>query len=129
MCCPTKKVVKSMYSDAPAPAVVPYPSGHDLINRLAVKRLGCTDSHFVSLFLSKFGLTSYRTYLPRSLVWNLFSKGIKYQEYILYATRRGAVSGITLKSNLYVFLACSVYGAKCSTGLLLLLRAKRATNR
>ena len=31
----------------------------------------------------------------------------KYEEYILYTTRRGAVSGVTLKSNLYGFLACS----------------------
>ena len=33
----------------------------------------------------------------------------KYEEYILYTTKRGAVSGVTLKSNFYVFLACSVW--------------------
>ena len=32
----------------------------------------------------------------------------KYEEYILYTTRQGAVSGVTLKSDLYVSLACSV---------------------
>ena len=32
----------------------------------------------------------------------------KYEEYILYTTRQGAVSGVTLKSDLYVFLTCSM---------------------
>ena len=32
----------------------------------------------------------------------------KYEEYILYTTRQGAVSGVTLKKDLYVFLACSI---------------------
>ena len=66
-------------------------------------------SVYVSPFKSKFGLTSYRENPLGSLLD------------ILYTTRGGAVSGVTLKSNLYVFLACSVYGAKCSTDLLLLL--------
>ena len=32
----------------------------------------------------------------------------KYEEYILYTTRKGAVSGVTLKSDLYVSLAWSI---------------------
>ena len=32
----------------------------------------------------------------------------KYEEYILYTTRQEAVFGVTLKSDLYVFLACSI---------------------
>ena len=33
----------------------------------------------------------------------------KYEEYILYTTRRGPVSGVPLKNNLNVFLACSLW--------------------
>ena len=32
----------------------------------------------------------------------------KYEEYILYTTRQGFVSGVTIKSDLYVFLVCSI---------------------
>ena len=42
-------------------------SRHDQAHRLTVKRLGRVDSHYVLPFESKFGLTSYRKYLPGSL--------------------------------------------------------------
>ena len=107
------------YSNASAPTAVPYPafttvlctyhagvrrgavarlSRHDSAHRLVVKRLGCGDIHYVSPFQSKFGLTSYWKYPPpRSLVYIL-----------LYTTRRGAISVVTLKGDLYVFLASSI---------------------
>ena len=42
-------------------------SRHDQAHRLTVKRLGRVGSHYVLPFESKFGLTSYRKYLPGSL--------------------------------------------------------------
>ena len=65
-------------------------------------------------------LTSYRsTPLRISSLKPVFQRD-KYEEYILYTTGRGPVSGVPLKSNLYVLLRV-VYGAKCSTDFLLLL--------
>ena len=78
MCCPANKVIKSMYSDVLAPAVVPYQA---FTTVLCGYRVGVLERRYASPFKNKFGLTSYRKYPPRSLVWNLFSQGIIYEEY------------------------------------------------
>ena len=66
------------------------------------------DFLYMTKLESKFILTSYQSTLPRiSSLKPVFQRD-KDEQYILYTTRRETVSGVTLKSNLYVFLACNV---------------------
>ena len=83
-------------------------SRHNQAHRLAVRWLGRVDSHYVSPFESKFDLMTYRESPPPELYPETHRRN-RYEERILYTTTRRAVPDVTLKSNLYVFLACSIW--------------------
>ena len=81
-------------------------SRDDQTSGLTVKRLGRVDSYDVSPFDSKFGLRHTGSTSPDLWPKTSFQKD-RYGKYVLYSTRREAVSKVTLKRNVYVFLACS----------------------
>ena len=98
MYCPTNKVVKSMYSDALA--AVPHQFSTTV---LCSYQAGVMERRCGEVFLCHTGVP------PRiSSLKSVFQRD-KYEEYILHTTRRGPVSGVPLKSNLNVFLACSIW--------------------
>ena len=67
------------------------------------------DCLYTTKLESKLIFISYQSATPRISSLKPAFQRDKYEEYILYVIRQGAVSGVTLKSNIYVFLACSVW--------------------
>ena len=93
------------------PAMVPYQALTKILcgYRAGVLERRCGETFYTWLSSRASPFLRYTGVPPQiSSLKPVFQRG-KYEEYILYTTRRGAVSGVTLKSSSYVFLACSIW--------------------
>ena len=111
MYCPTNKVVKSMYNEVLAQAAVPYQIFPTVLcdYRAGVMERRCGEAFYTRLSLRTSSFLRHTGVPPRiSSLKPVFQRD-RYEQYILYTTRRGVVSGVPLKTSLYVFVACSIW--------------------